>query len=71
MLFAHPEVYVFINSLAKMLKRKGFNRIVQALGFLVLQWYRLFLIVFSSFVITFDDLNDSFNNCLHRNLVTV
>ena len=43
--FTHPEVYVDINSVGKMFKRKGFNRIVQDGVYLVLQWYRLFLII--------------------------
>ena len=42
LVFAHPEVYVDNKSVAKMLKRKEFNRKVQAIvvdeAHLVLQW---------------------------------
>ena len=41
-----PEAfYVCINSVVKTLTRKGFNKIIQAIVYLVLQWYRLFVVI--------------------------
>ena len=51
-IFADPEVYVYINSVAKMPKRSSTARVVQALVHLVLQSYLLLLIVFNNYFIT-------------------